>query len=403
MARATWSTCASSTARRRDVMLEALAEHFGERAQLDAARRAACSSGRRSTSASTRPTCSRWREDRGRRVRAGPRRLHGRPPRRLLDAPELRGRARATDIREGIAPHRQGDARAARPARHAHGRARAGRAAGAADAAGRRATRPSRWPTCVELPRRDATATRSGDAGDGRIDERRSRGGGAEGRPLARARRLAALGRARAGRAAAARTRGASRSTPGPELVARAAASCEPDAAFIALHGGDGEDGTVQALLEAIGIPYTGSGPAACMRCTDKVLAKHLMREAGIPTPALPRASPRASIQELGRGAALRGVERDARLPARRQAGAAGGSALGVKFARSSERAARRDRRRVLLRPHGADRALRRGRDLAVSVLDRRARRRARWRCRSSRRSRARRTSTTTSRATRSA
>ena len=60
---------------------------------------------------------------------------------------------------------------------------------------------------------------------------------------------------------------------------------CEPDAAFVALHGGDGEDGTVQGLLEAIGVPYTGSGPAACMRCTDKALAKYLMREAGIPTP----------------------------------------------------------------------------------------------------------------------
>src|SRR5437879_421534 len=69
----------------------------------------------------------------------------------------------------------------------------------------------------------------------------------------------------------------------GGELVPELRAA-QPDAAFIALHGREGEDGTVQALLEAIGIPYTGSGPAACARCTDKALAKYLMREAGAPT-----------------------------------------------------------------------------------------------------------------------
>ena len=58
-----------------------------------------------------------------------------------------------------------------------------------------------------------------------------------------------------------------------------------PDVAFVAMHGRDGEDGTVQELLEIVGVPYTGSGPAACVRATDKVLAKHLMIEAGIPTP----------------------------------------------------------------------------------------------------------------------
>ena len=59
----------------------------------------------------------------------------------------------------------------------------------------------------------------------------------------------------------------------GPDLVAQLL-EAQPDAAFIALHGSDGEDGTVQGLLEAIGVPYTGSGPAACMRCTDKALGE---------------------------------------------------------------------------------------------------------------------------------
>jgi len=58
-----------------------------------------------------------------------------------------------------------------------------------------------------------------------------------------------------------------------------------PELAFVALHGRDGEDGTVQELLDAMGIRYTGSGVSACIRSADKVLAKHVMRDAGIPTP----------------------------------------------------------------------------------------------------------------------
>src|SRR6185312_17003869 len=69
----------------------------------------------------------------------------------------------------------------------------------------------------------------------------------------------------------------------GHDMLAQLLATA-PDVAFVALHGRDGEDGTVQALLEAIDLPYTGSNPGACMRCTDKALAKYLMREAGIPT-----------------------------------------------------------------------------------------------------------------------
>ena len=53
--------------------------------------------------------------------------------------------------------------------------------------------------------------------------------------------------------------------------------------AFIALHGRDGEDGTVQELLEVLGIPYTGSGVSACIRAADKVLAKHAMVDARDP------------------------------------------------------------------------------------------------------------------------
>jgi len=153
----------------------------------------------------------------------------------------------------------------------------------------------------------------------------------------------------------------------GPDLVAQLL-EARPDAAFVALHGSDGEDGTVQGLLEAIGIPYTGSGPAACMRCTDKALAKYLMREAGIPTPAFV-AFKESAIEELGVAAALPGLERSIGFPLVAKP-ASQGSALGVKFARSAEElpgaivgALSYDRKVVIERYI-------RGRDLAVSVLD---------------------------------
>jgi D-alanine-D-alanine ligase len=54
---------------------------------------------------------------------------------------------------------------------------------------------------------------------------------------------------------------------------------------FVALHGGSGEDGRMQALLELAGKLYVGSGPTACALSMDKLLSKHLMRSLGIPTP----------------------------------------------------------------------------------------------------------------------
>jgi len=54
---------------------------------------------------------------------------------------------------------------------------------------------------------------------------------------------------------------------------------------FLALHGGQGEDGTIQALLDLTGVPYTGSGHLASALAMDKDLSKHLFRAAGIMTP----------------------------------------------------------------------------------------------------------------------
>jgi len=56
--------------------------------------------------------------------------------------------------------------------------------------------------------------------------------------------------------------------------------------AFIALHGKNGEDGTIQGLLEIMGIPYTGSGVLASALAMDKVLSKKIFQVEKIPTPA---------------------------------------------------------------------------------------------------------------------
>lgn len=58
-----------------------------------------------------------------------------------------------------------------------------------------------------------------------------------------------------------------------------------PDAVYIALHGKYGEDGTVQELLEFLGIPYTGPGVVASALAWDKSLSKRLFVAEGIPTP----------------------------------------------------------------------------------------------------------------------
>ena len=142
----------------------------------------------------------------------------------------------------------------------------------------------------------------------------------------------------------------------------------DPGAAFVALHGQDGEDGTVQELLEVLGVPHTGSGVLACLRSWDKVLTKHLLGEAGLPTPEF-FAFSEAAFEELGAGETLPVIEERLSFPIVVKP-ATGGSALGVKFARSAA-----DVPAALVAAFSyADRVVLeryvRGRDLAVAVLD---------------------------------
>ncbi|MEA2137742.1 MAG: D-alanine-D-alanine ligase [Solirubrobacteraceae bacterium] len=154
----------------------------------------------------------------------------------------------------------------------------------------------------------------------------------------------------------------------GHDLVERLREAA-PDVAFVALHGRDGEDGTVQELLEAVGVPYTGSGVSSCIRCADKVIAKHHMLDAGIPTPDF-FAFNETAFKELGAADALGAIEERLRFPIVVKPSNQG-SALGLKLALEP-----RDVPGALVAAfsYGDKVLLERyveGRDLAVSVLDR--------------------------------
>jgi D-alanine-D-alanine ligase len=153
----------------------------------------------------------------------------------------------------------------------------------------------------------------------------------------------------------------------GTDLVSRLT-DLRPDAVFVALHGRDGEDGTIQELLEVLGLPYTGSGVAACIRSWDKVLTKHLLRDEGIPTPDF-HAFSETAFRELGAAQALPAIERQFDFPLVVKP-AAQGSALGIKFARTAADvpaaivSAFSYDRKVLLERYVP------GRDLAVSIVE---------------------------------
>ena len=153
----------------------------------------------------------------------------------------------------------------------------------------------------------------------------------------------------------------------GADLVVRLRET-RPDVAFVALHGPEGEDGTVQELLELVGIAHTGSGVSACLRSADKVLTKHELRDAGIPTPDFV-AFTASAFEDLGAADALPEIEERLAFPiVVKPAGQ--GSALGIKFARTPAEvpgalvAAFSYDAKVLLERHVH------GRELAVSVLD---------------------------------
>jgi D-alanine-D-alanine ligase len=153
----------------------------------------------------------------------------------------------------------------------------------------------------------------------------------------------------------------------GAELVSTLKSE-RPEVAFIALHGAGGEDGTVQELLEILGIPYTGPGVRACVRSIDKVAAKHELRAGGVPTPDW-AAFNAVAFRELGAAEALEEIEAGLGFPLVIKP-AAGGSSLGVRFAAAPDDvpaallAAFSYDDRVLIERHVE------GRELAISLIN---------------------------------
>ncbi|HWO83507.1 MAG TPA: D-alanine--D-alanine ligase [Solirubrobacterales bacterium] len=119
----------------------------------------------------------------------------------------------------------------------------------------------------------------------------------------------------------------------GPDLVRRLVGE-RPDLAFVAMHGVGGEDGTVQELLEILGIPFTGPSAAACARCMDKVQAKDAIEDNGLPTPHW-FAFNQTAFREFGAADALGRLEETLGFPLVVKP-SRGGSSLGVRFARSA-------------------------------------------------------------------
>ncbi|MEU6641486.1 D-alanine--D-alanine ligase [Saccharomonospora sp. NPDC046836] len=107
-----------------------------------------------------------------------------------------------------------------------------------------------------------------------------------------------------------------------------------PDAAVVALHGGEGENGSVQTVLEMLGIPFVGTSSRGCRRAWDKPIAKALVAEAAFTTPDWV-VLPHSTFRELGAQAVLDAMVERLGLPLILKPDQ-GGSALGTQVVRDA-------------------------------------------------------------------
>ncbi|MBM7771030.1 D-alanine-D-alanine ligase [Actinokineospora baliensis] len=107
-----------------------------------------------------------------------------------------------------------------------------------------------------------------------------------------------------------------------------------PDAVVIALHGGEGENGSIQTILELLDIPYVGTDAGTCRRAWDKPTAKAELRRAGILTPDWV-VLPQSAFRELGAQPVLDAMVERLGLPLMLKPDQ-GGSALGAQVVRSA-------------------------------------------------------------------
>ena len=142
----------------------------------------------------------------------------------------------------------------------------------------------------------------------------------------------------------------------------------QPRFVFVAMHGRGGEDGTLQDLLETLGVPYTGSDPLASALCMDKMLFKRMLRLHGVPTPAF-HSFNETAFRELGGARTFPRLLEELKLPAVVKP-VAQGSAIGIKFVASAAQLPS-----AILGAFGyGDRVLVEerivGRELAVTIVD---------------------------------
>ena len=117
---------------------------------------------------------------------------------------------------------------------------------------------------------------------------------------------------------------------PSESPLVETLAERRPELVWLALHGKEGEDGTVQRLLDLLGLPYTGTAGFDCECAFDKVLAKDLLARAGVRTPTWVPIEATA-LRDLGAGAALHAAVELVGLPCVVKPSRSG-SALGVGF-----------------------------------------------------------------------
>lgn len=148
------------------------------------------------------------------------------------------------------------------------------------------------------------------------------------------------------------------------EAILEALGSSHPDVVFVALHGGAGENGKVQSVLDLARVPYTGSGVRASVLAMDKILAKMLFERFDVPTPSWREVN--ASDTDGDEAAAALGFPLVVKP-------AAAGSTVGISVVRSDDELpaalgiARSLDDRVLVETFVS------GRELTVGVLDGRA------------------------------
>ena len=107
-----------------------------------------------------------------------------------------------------------------------------------------------------------------------------------------------------------------------------------PDAAIIALHGGRGEDGGLQSVLQVVGVPFVGTPGHACRLAWDKATAKNAVQRAGFRTPVWVTLS-HNTFRDLGAGTLIDAIVSSLGLPLMIKP-AQGGSALGAAVVREA-------------------------------------------------------------------